>query len=190
MFLTVRFLVRYSLGSCLFVLASLLCHPTNAWGTSTKKPIVQVDVINSRDQYPAGETYPILFKVNVATPWYIHGTKAGADGLIPTALSFSNLPGLTVEDLRFPPPEKKKFEYTNEPVEVFSRQFYVRARLRVNPEITSGEYLIKGGGSLFRPVHRACVYRRKKYRSRFPYWLLPRAPLRASKTRQCSTQKR
>jgi len=157
MFLTVRFLVRYSLGSCLFVLASLLCHPTNTWGTSTKKPIVQVDVINSRDQYPAGETYPILFKVNVATPWYIHGTKAGADGLIPTVLSLSNLPGLMVEDLRFPPPEKKKFEYTNEPVEVFSRQFLVRARLRVNPEITPGEHLINGGISFQACSSRLCL---------------------------------
>ncbi len=157
MFFSGRFLVRYPLGVCLFILVGVLCRPPDSWGVSTKTPIAKVDVINSRDRYPAGGVYPILFEISVSTPWYIHGTKAGRDGLIPTVLSFSDLQGLKVEDIRFPPTEKKKFEYTNEPVEVFSRQFLVRAQLRVNPEITPGTHLLKGGLSYQACSSRLCL---------------------------------
>ncbi len=157
MFFSDRFLPRYSLGVGLFVLANLLYPLPESRGTSTKPPVAKVDVINSRDRYPAGGRYPILFKISVSTSWYIHGTMAGRDGLIPTVLSFSDLPGFKIDDIRFPPPEKKKFEYTNEPVEVFSQQFFVNAKLRVNPEINPGKYLIKGSLSYQACSSRSCL---------------------------------
>ncbi|MFH1241315.1 MAG: cytochrome c biogenesis protein CcdA [Pseudomonadota bacterium] len=144
MFFSYRFLVRYSLGACLFILASILGCPLHSWGESLQAPLAKVDVIHSLDRYPADGAYPILLKISLPPLWYIHGTKAGREGLIPTTLSFPDLPGLKVGNIRFPPPEKKKFEYTHEPVEVFSKQFLVQAELTVNPKATPGRHLIEG----------------------------------------------
>ena len=98
----------------LFILPGLFSSPVSSWAATCT-----VNVIQSQDQYPAGDSYPILFRIRVSKPWYIHGTKESGDGLIPTALSFSETPGIELREFQFPEPEKKRFEYTNEQVEVF-----------------------------------------------------------------------
>ena len=67
---------------------------------------IQVEVLHSRDRYPSGGTYPILFRLKISKPWYIHGTKSEGEGLIPTRLSFQESPGLTVKEIKFPKPEE------------------------------------------------------------------------------------
>lgn len=157
MSLSERSLIRYSLGVCLFILLCLLCRLPPSWGASTKSPIAKVDVLDSRERYPAGGTYPILFKICVSSPWYLHGPKAGRNGLIPTVLSFSDIPGLRVEGIRFPVPEKKKFAYAKEPIEVLSRKFSVQARLEVDPDVSPGKYEIKGRLSYQPCSSRSCL---------------------------------
>jgi len=105
---------------------------------------VQVEVIQSRSQYPAGGSYPIHFLVRVNNPWYIHGTGAGEEGLIPTILTFPDSPVFRVEDIKFPASEKKRFEYTKNPIGVFSGEFRVRASVIISREAPVGEQVIKG----------------------------------------------
>ncbi len=96
---------------------------------------VQVEVVHSQDHYPVNGTYPIILDLKVADSWYIHSTHEDS-GLIPTELSFEEKPGLSLGMIQFPPPQKTKFEYTDEPIEVFSGAVPVRAVLMVGPEAT------------------------------------------------------
>jgi len=105
---------------------------------------VSVEVVHSQDRYPAGGIYPILFQVQIAGDWYLHGTGESEDGLIPTALSFADSPGLRMERIRFPQPGKKKFEYVNEPVAVFSGEILIRADLAVSEQAQTGRRTIRG----------------------------------------------
>jgi len=105
---------------------------------------VQVEVIQSQSQYPAGGSYPIHFLVRVNNPWYIHGTGASEEGLIPTIFTFPDSPVFRVEDIKFPASEKKRFEYTKNPIEVFSGEFRVSARVIINRKAPLGEQVIKG----------------------------------------------
>lgn len=105
---------------------------------------VRVEVIQSRSQYPAGGSYPIQFLVRVNKPWYLHGTGTGEEGLIPTLLTFPDSPALKVGGIKFPAPDKKRFEYTKNPVEVFSGEFRVRARVIISRKAPAGEQVIKG----------------------------------------------
>jgi len=105
---------------------------------------VQVEVIQSQSQYPAGASYPIHFLVRVNNPWYIHGTGASEEGLIPTIFTFPDSPVFRVEDIKFPASEKKRFEYTKNPIEVFSGEFRVSARVIINRKAPLGEQVIKG----------------------------------------------
>lgn len=105
---------------------------------------VKVDILHSQDQYPAGGRYPLLFRLTISGAWYLHGTKAEEGLLIPTAIRFQSAPGVEVEGFRFPLPERKKFEYTTELVEVYSGQVLVRATLAVRREAPLGAQELKG----------------------------------------------
>ncbi len=105
---------------------------------------LRVEVLHSQSQYPANGTYPILFRLKISTPWYIHGTRDEGEGLIPTLLSFQHSPGVKLEGIRFPEPERKKFEFTSKPVEIFSGHVLVHASLAVSAEAPLGDRVIKG----------------------------------------------
>jgi thiol:disulfide interchange protein DsbD len=122
----------------LAVLISLF-HPFPTFAST-----VQVEILHSHDRYPAEGTYPILFRLKISKPWYIHGTKSEGEGLIPTLLSFQKSPGLTVEEVKFPEPEKKKFPYTSKPIEIYSGTILVRGTLSVGGTLPSGSRVIKG----------------------------------------------
>ena len=105
---------------------------------------VQVEVLHSLDRYPSEGTYPILFRLKISKPWYIHGTKGEGEGLIPTQLSFQESSGLTVKEVQFPKPQKKKFPYTSNPIEIYSGTILVRGTLSVPGAVPPGTLVIKG----------------------------------------------
>ncbi|MBW1667656.1 MAG: thioredoxin family protein [Deltaproteobacteria bacterium] len=106
---------------------------------------VSFNVASSADQYEAGKNYPLLFKLEVSPPWYIHDTvKEGNGVLIPTRLSFKSIPGIEIRKIQFPPPQEKRFEYASRPLSVFSGTILVKATLAISKRARNGEHLIKG----------------------------------------------
>ncbi len=130
----------------LFQAALLLVSPCFA-------ATLNVEVVHSQDRYEPGKRYPMAFRLNISSPWYIHGTRRGEDELVPTVLRFQNAPGLRLEEIRFPAPSLEKFEYTNRPVEVFSGEVLVIASLRADENATPGEHLLQGSLS-----YQACSF--------------------------------
>ncbi len=128
----------YLMSACLFLFSGIIFFPQPC-----RADIVKVDVDHLRDQYSAGRSYPVVFSVRISKQWYIHGTGT-SDFMIPTELSFSGLSGITIEEIRFPEPEKKKFEYSEEPVEVFSGDIEISARLVVSEKAPIGEQVLIG----------------------------------------------
>ena len=143
---------RHMIWACLFFFTVLLPCPLPAWSA-----IAEVNIIHSRDQYPAGGSYPILFKVSISSPWYIHGTRESENGLIPTALFFPGSQGVRLEEIQFPEPERRRFAYAKEQVDVFSREFLVRARLVVSGKAAPGKQMIKGRLSYQACSSRSCL---------------------------------
>jgi len=105
---------------------------------------VEVEVIHSQDRYPAGGTYPILFKLRIPSSWYIHGTQESGKDLIPTELSFEKISGVKIKDIQFPPPIKKKFDYLDEAFDLFSGEILVSATLKISKRATPGDLAVKG----------------------------------------------
>jgi thiol:disulfide interchange protein DsbD len=64
--------------------------------------------------------------------------------LVPTVLSFQGKEGLKVTEVRFPPPEKKKFEYADHAIEVFSKEILVSIVLALGADAPQGEKIIEG----------------------------------------------
>jgi thiol:disulfide interchange protein DsbD len=123
----------------IFVFSGIILFPL-----SSPAATVSVKVIHSQDRYPVGGSYPILFKIRILKPWYIHGTQMMESGLIPTVISFPESQNIQFKEMRFPEPEKKGFDYTKKSVAVFSGKILVSARLVVSEQAAKGKQLLNG----------------------------------------------
>jgi len=104
---------------------------------------VQVETLHAQTPYPAGGKYPILFRLEIQKPWYIHGPHE-EEFIFPTELSFGDTSKVKVKKITFPDPDKVKFPYREEPVEVYSGSILVQATIVVGKKTPEGEAVIKG----------------------------------------------
>ncbi len=125
--------------SPIFCLLFLLLSSFNAYAST-----VTVETIHSYDGYEQSGKYPILIRIEIAKGWFIHGAAEEEEYLIPTVLSFEETVGLKIPDIKFPEPEKKKFEYTSKPVEVYSGRIYIEANLTVSETADAGNHTVRG----------------------------------------------
>ena len=143
---------RHLKWACLFFFIGLFANLSPSWAVTPR-----VNIIHSLNHYPAGGEHQIAISILIPSSWYVHGTGKSEAGLIPTVLSFAEAPGLKVDDIRFPAPERKKFEYAKQPVEVFSGEILVRATLVVDEKVPPGSKVIKGQLSYQACTARSCV---------------------------------
>ena len=118
---------------------------------------VNVEILHSQDRYQSGKSYPVLFRLEISKPWYIHGVTKERGELVPTVLSFRKSPALKIDGIRFPEPQKKKFEYTPGPIEVYSGEVLVEATLVVSENTPSGDQVIKGDLSYQACSSKVCL---------------------------------
>jgi len=116
----------------------IICHSAALGAT------VSAEIIHSTDKYAQGETYPILFRINIEEGWFIHGFTEKEDYLIPTTLSIQDSNNLEVNITQFPVPHMEKFEYSSEPVEVYSGTILVQGTVKVKSDSPLGTQSIKG----------------------------------------------
>jgi thiol:disulfide interchange protein DsbD len=129
---------RHALLFALIALCLCFSIPLPA-GAST----VRVEVIHSQDQYEIGKNHPVLFRLSIAKPWYIHGTDEEGH-LIPTVLSVREKPGLRIDGIRFPPAERKKIEFVDKPMALFSGEILAKATLRLAQDAPLGIQVTEG----------------------------------------------
>jgi len=129
--------------ACVFI-SAVLCAIT-VFSVPCWADTVQWDVLHSQDRYEPGKTYPIAFRLTISKSWYIHGTEIPEEELLfPTQLSFETPEGLKFQSLTFPSPEKIQFDYSDQPVDLFSGNILVKADLVVSESVSEGHYVVKG----------------------------------------------
>lgn len=134
-----RFKTAGALLVSLFMILGGILLPASLWAAT-----VRVEVIHGQDRYQVDRAFPVLFRLKIAKPWYIHGAGKGESALIPTSLAFQKTPGLEVTDIKFPQAEKKKFDFSPRPIDVLSGEILVRATLRVQQKASLGKRVIQG----------------------------------------------
>lgn len=135
----------------LVLLAVVLVNTGTALGGT-----VQVTAVHSRDKYPAGDSYPVLFTARILDSWYIYGPHK--DGfMIPTELAFEETPGIRLENVQYPAPSSVTFEYSPEPLELYSDEIQIRAVLVVDKDAASGERMLQGILSYQACTETACI---------------------------------
>jgi len=127
------------------ILIHLLCSPAAAVPAAGDAS-VRVEVVQSRDRYPAGGVYPVLLELRIPEGWYIHGPsgKGPGDQLIPTEIAFEDPPGLKVRLVRFAEPRPVSLPFEEEPVPLFEGAVLVRVQIGVEPDASPGNRTVKG----------------------------------------------
>jgi thiol:disulfide interchange protein DsbD len=124
--------------------SAILCAIT-AFSVPCWASTVQWEVLQCRDRYEPGKTYPIAFHLTVLKSWYIHGTEVPKNEMLfPTRFSFQAPKGLKIQSLTFPAPEKVQFDYSDHPLDLYSGTILVKGDLVVADTVPQGHYVIKG----------------------------------------------
>jgi thiol:disulfide interchange protein DsbD len=105
---------------------------------------VRVEVLHSQDAYPAGGDYLLLFRLRISDGFSIYAPRGGGEDIIPTSLSFRDSLWIRISNPIFPEPKKKKFEYAQEPLRVFSGQVDVKALMQVKGDAPMGPQVVHG----------------------------------------------
>ena len=150
---------RYIIWTAIFIFYQALCliQPFDFLkkGFAAASEPVSVSVIHSRDIYNPGGQYPVAFSVSISDGLYLHGPSA--DGfMIPTEVSITNNRGIEITDIKFPRPEKKRFNFSNEITEVYKNKFIIHSTLRVGSEPFSGTFGLTGELSYQACTDTAC----------------------------------
>ena len=117
---------------------------------------VSISVIHSRNIYNPGEKYPIAFSISISDGLYLHGLAT--DGLmIPTKVSIdTNSSEIEITDIKFPRPEKKRFNFSNEVIEVYQNKFIIYSMLDVGAGSIAGTFELTGEFSYQACTDAAC----------------------------------
>jgi len=143
--------MKKSLFSLLITVISYLLCPFSSWAATAA-----IDVIQSSETYHAGDVYPIIFKINIADEWYIHGNETGSGEIIATELTFMETPYIRIKDIRFPDPVQKRFEYLTSPIDIFSGEILVSASIVFSDDSSPGIYDVDGALSYQACSENAC----------------------------------
>ena len=111
---------------------------------SASEPVT-VSVIHSRNIYNPGEKYPIAFSVSIADGLYLHGAAADNGFMNPTKVSINtNNSEIEITDIKFPQPEKKIFNFSNEVTGVYQNQLIIYSTLGIGSESLCGTFQLTG----------------------------------------------
>ena len=117
----------------------------------SREPLVHFEIIQERDSYEPGNTYPIKIKLKIPDSWYIHSYEKESEGLISTRIEFHEADGISIKNLRFPSPISVKFPYFNRSLGLYSGEITVHGELEIREGTPPGVHVIEG-----KLIYQAC----------------------------------
>lgn len=105
---------------------------------------VKTSVLLSVDQAHPGSSFQAAVIAELEKPWHINAHKPTLDFLIPTELRLEPLDGFTIGPVQYPAAKRLKFEFADEPLDVYDGQVIMRVPIKVARNVAPGEKLIKG----------------------------------------------
>ena len=129
----------YCFVMCFAVFVLPFFFSINAWSATAS-----VKLMLSQESYVPGGTYPIAFQVQIQFPWFLHGPEKSPENPFPTGFHFSETPGISIDNIQFPPTIEKKFSYMDKSVDVYVGKITVRGKLKVDDGAPQGKQAIKG----------------------------------------------
>ena len=107
-----------------FILLSLVAAQAAAQIMSSAS-VVEMRHVPGQDVYPAGQSFQMIFEVNVKEGWHTQSDKPDMAGLVATTLTLVSSAPATFGRVSFPKPSMEKFEFSEQPVPTFKGKFHI-----------------------------------------------------------------
>ena len=90
-----------------------------------------------------GAAVEVAVIVEVDDGYHINSNRPAEDFLIPTALKFERLAGITPSRIVYPKAKIQKFEFSEKPMSVYDGQVVIKFTARALPSIGAGAHTLK-----------------------------------------------
>jgi thiol:disulfide interchange protein DsbD len=122
-------------------LASLM----TALGAVAQGPEISIETATEAASFAPGSEARALVKVELSRGWKANANEPLEDFLIPTVLSFGDLPeGITLDGIFYPEPTEHFLEGSDQPMAVYNERFNMGARFLIADDAAPGDYELEG----------------------------------------------
>ena len=130
--------------AALTLVAGFASHKTaKAQAMPNPASIVKATPYVSIDPVPQGQTFEAAVVMEISTGFHMNSHKPSEDYLIPTTVTATPPPGITVVDTVYPEGEMKKFTFSpNKPLNVYTGSVTLQLKLQADPKAALGEMSI------------------------------------------------
>lgn len=115
---------------------------TGPAGAQLRRPRAELAPLAASDGVQAGATAALALHVALPAGLHVQSDAPRDPSLIPTALTLDPPPGVTVEEILYPPAEDLVQEGLPEPLAVFDREFTIGVRVAVAAQVPAGELVV------------------------------------------------
>src|SRR5262249_29008303 len=130
--------------SFLLFLCSFLCVLVTSAAAQIRRPRADVTPLIEKAAHP-GETARVALKVSLPEGLHTQSNKPRDENLIPTELSITAPPGVTVKEIVWPAPTDLNQVGADKPLAVFEQTFAIGVQLTVDASVPPGDLIVPAG---------------------------------------------
>ena len=120
-----------------FIVPFIVAPIISAQSTSSAKHVA-IDVRLVQDRIAAGSEFKVAIGMKIEEGWHVNSHSPTFDYLIATNFEFLPREGVIITDLRFPTGRKEKFDFAEEPIDVYSKVTTIFASGRLSSKFAPG----------------------------------------------------
>ncbi len=133
----------------LFVSLGLLAGPSLAQKGISPKPVsgsagvVGVSTLLSVKAVPQGTEFKAAVLLDIQDPWHVNANNPKSEYLIGTELALAPPKDLEVLGIQYPAPERLKFDFSEDTLEVYRGKAAILIALKASPDLALGSQVLK-----------------------------------------------
>lgn len=124
----------------LMLLLPAVLHAQNA----SSKDKLDVEIKHSQNVIPAGTSAKHAVLLNLEDTWHVNSDQPSQDFLIGTELTINSTEKLTATGIQYPPSKEYRFEFSEEPVDVFEGESPILFTIYAAEDLEPGSYELSG----------------------------------------------
>jgi hypothetical protein len=133
--------VKFSIWSLLFALLVGLSATAAAQSSAS---VIQIRPEQSSYKVKAGAATGLALVVEIGDGYHINSNRPADKNLIPTALKFDRVAGLSLSPVVYPKAKLQKFEFSPKPLSVYEGKAVLKVTARALPALAAGAQTLKG----------------------------------------------
>jgi thiol:disulfide interchange protein DsbD len=96
-----------------------------------------------QDLYRTGESFKLLFELEIQNGWHSQSNNPTLESLIPTTLKVTGEKGVSFGRVYYPPGTEEKFEFSKEPLSTYKETVYIGVTGTIPDGLDVGAHLVK-----------------------------------------------